>query len=217
MQPFPEESSTRVAQALGRSVRTPLEALRIILEDLEAGTADATALPAAVDTLRRVRRGVESIEEFFTTRAPRPIRCTIREIAHGVRDYLPEHLRTNLLIAIDTEPRELFVDGPMLVKSLAHLAANAIEASQSPVLLRVQESETGFAFSVVGHSECEFSYRRAVEPFQTNKRGHVGLGLTLATRDIGLLGGELVVRTGPSQATRFEVLLPAECTTAEAA
>jgi len=205
---LPEDSLPDVAEALDRSVRTPLEALRIILEDLAAGTTDHSALPGAVDSLCRVRRGVEAIEDYFHPAPPMPLTCTVREIAHGVRDWLPEHLSSHLLVALDTGAGELFVDGPMLVKCLAHLAANSIEASSSPVLLRVQKAGGGFTFSVVGHGHSSFSFKEAVQPFRTNKRGHVGLGLTLATRDVARLGGELTVRTGASRAIHFEVSVP---------
>jgi len=217
MQLLPQQPQSHIANALGRSVRTPLEALRIIIEDLVAGTADCSVLPAAIDTLQRVRRNVESVEEFFRMENPEPLLCTVREIAHGVRHYLPEEQRSRLLIALDANTDELFVDGPMLIKSLASIASNAIEASANPVLLRVQKQDKGFAFSIVGHSLEQFDFTDALQPFITEKRGHVGLGLTLAARTFELLGGELLVRTGASRATRFEAYIPNSLAKVEAA
>ncbi len=217
MQRLPEQPKPNIANALGRSVRTPLEALRIILEDLTAGTSDSSVLPAAIETLQRVRRSVESVEDYFDAKAPEPLHCTVREIAHGVRNYLPEEQRSRLLIALDAGSEELFIDGPMLVKSLANIASNSIEASSSPVLLRVGHQEGGFSFSIVGHSLKEFNLDDAIEPFATEKRGHVGLGLTVAARNFKRLGGELFVRTGPSRATRFEVFIPNTLASVEAA
>ena len=208
MQLLPEQSHPNVANALGRSVRTPLEALRIILEDLNAGTSDTSVLPAAIETLQRVRRSVESVEEYFRAERPEPLICTVREVAHGVRNYLSEEQRSSLLIALDANTDVLFVDSTMLVKSLANIAENCIEASAHPVLLRVQRQDAGFTFTIVGRSVKEFNFEEALEPFITEKRGHVGLGLTIAARNLERLGGELIVRTGSSRATRFEVFVP---------
>ncbi|MFT5284040.1 MAG: signal transduction histidine kinase [Planctomycetota bacterium] len=217
MQLLPEQPQPQVADALFRGVRTPLEALRIILEDLEAGTADHSVLPATIETLQRVRRNVESIEEYFQANVPHTMTCSVREIAYGVRNYLSSDQRVSLLIALDASDDEIRVDASMLIRSLAHLASNAIECSENPVLLRVQRNETGFSFSLVGHGQSLFNVADAAEPFASTKLGHVGLGLTLAIRDIQRLGGELQVRTGSAVSTRFVVQVPDSLSEVEAA
>ena len=217
MQLLPDKTQVQVAQALFRGVRTPLEALRIILEDLEAGTADHSVLPGIIDALQRVRRNVESVEQYFRPTEDRTMSVSVREIAYGVRDQLAETQRSSLLIALDANDDRLSVDAPILIRSLARLAANSIECSHNPVLLRVQRSDGGFNFSIVGHGQRAFNYFEAAQAFASTKHGHVGLGLTLAIRDIRQLGGDLEIRTGSSFSTRFEVSIPQGSKEVEAA
>jgi signal transduction histidine kinase len=210
----PGQPAPDLAAALGRSVRTPVEAIRIILEDLTRGTTDGDAMPAAIDTLARVRSTVQAIEDFYQPTSTYAMRCTLGEVTGGVRGSLSEAHRSRLMVALDAAPATLLIDGPLLVKSLVRLIDNALEADSAGVMLHVTGAvapgsrpnfprASSCTFSVVGRGGEPFDFDDMVRPFHSNKRGHVGLGLTLAARDVERLGGRLSLETSVSGATRF--------------
>lgn len=189
-------ASGDLASALARSVRTPVEALRIVLEDVERGSASSRAVPAAVDALARLSHSVRAIEDYFLPRAGAALACSLPEIVGGVRGSLPQTFRERLEVEVDGAPDKLFVDGPTLVKCLVRLVENALEAQPEAAVLRISCAGTGekgacCTFTVIDQGEAPFDFDLAVEPFQSTRRGHVGLGLTLAARDIARMGGEL--------------------------
>jgi signal transduction histidine kinase len=47
-------------------------------------------------------------------------------------------------------------------------------------------------------------------PFFSTKKGHDGMGLTVASRFIELHGGTLRIKSGEGEGTEVEILLPIE-------
>ena len=207
---------------MGRSVRTPVEALRIILEDVTRGSASDRAVDAAISTLGRVRKNVQAIEDYYQPASSRALRCTVGEIIGGVRGGLVESDAVRLLVAVDETHSELVVDGPLLVKSLVRLVENAMEAGSGAVMLHVDgprpdEGRAYCAFSVVSRGAEPFDLEDMARPFRSDKRGHLGLGLTLAARDATRMGGKLALESGRDGMTRFAIELDETCIAVEAA
>ena len=200
----PHDSDKELALALGRGIRTPVEALRIVLEDLESGTTSLDAMPGASDLLGRVQKSVLEIEEFCRPAQIESMTCTAAEIVGGVRNAFEQRDRMRLMIAVETPDQAIDTDETLLVRSLVRLVENGLEASAGVVMLHVSTTEGGLAFAVVDHGPGGLDLARDKEPFHTTKRGRVGLGLTLAARDIARLGGRLVAESRPGS-TRFLV------------
>jgi signal transduction histidine kinase len=209
-----------LAAALGRSVRTPVEALRIVLEDVARGTAGDGALDAAIETLVRLRRTVQAVEDYYRPATTRPLRCTPGEIIGDVRRSLTGPARSRLLVAVESAPAGLVVDGPLLVRSIVRLVENALEAGSGPVMLHVsgpRSADTACSFSIVGRGSEPFDLGEMSRPFRSERRGQLGLGLTLALRDVERIGGHLSVDAHPDGTTRFRVELDRACAAVEAA
>ena len=219
-----------LAAALAAAVCTPVDALRIVLEDIARGTTSGSALPTAADSLERVSRNVRAIENYYLPIGCQPLRCTLPEIMGGVRSSLAsvpeERLALSLDPALDPE-LQLLVDGPLLIASLVRLIDNGLEACDGSVTLHMSgpanplKPESRIAhvctFTIDDDGSTPFDFRDMVRPFRSRKRGHVGLGMTLADRDITRLGGLLTREAKPHGGTRFIVELDDSCSAKEAA
>ena len=98
-----------------------------------------------------------------------------------------------------------------LRQALINLLANAVKfTDQGGVTLTVtllQADVFNFMVADTGPGVTKDSTQRIFEPFsqaeEGNKKGGTGLGLTLATRQIELMGGHLEMDSQPNQGARF--------------
>lgn len=196
--------------ALLQGLNVPLSALRAFMEALgrEMNESDprSPALSGALEEVDRCVHAVQLLVEYSTPPRPMPLQCTVEEIVQGARKRLPAELRERLLIAREGGRRSIFVDGPLLAKSLSRLIQNGFESGSSWVLLRIRSNEDSTSFITINHDPRDgVDWEWAQSAFRTDKRDHMGLGLTLVKRDIGLMGGTLALSRTPLGETCADV------------
>lgn len=109
-------------------------------------------------------------------------------------------------------------DPYLLETALGHILQNALEAISGPGNVQVggclvSSGQRGAARIYVRDSGCGIPTRELPQvtvPFFSTKKGHDGLGLTLASRFIDFHGGTLCIRSGEGAGTEVEILLPME-------
>jgi len=204
-----EPSGPDLARAIERSLRTPVDALRASLKAIADGAGGDALRSGWVEELGRVAKSLTALIEYAEPPEPMPLRCSAEEIAGAARDALPTEVRDRVWLARDDERQELYADAPLVVKCLLRLLENAAEAGSYATLLRVHADGETATFTVVSRgSRGRFDLGWALEPFHTNKANHIGLGLTLARRDVEVLGGVLELEQTERGDTRATVRLP---------
>lgn len=195
-------------------MQTPLQALQAALESVGVGQINEAerdvVLRCAIEELRKLRRNVDALVEYTAPPTPVPMRCRVGEILLTVREQVGLESRSRLLVACDDHAPELMVDGPLLVRSLRRVVENALEAGSDQVLFASRDGGSGRTFAVMNNCPSQtLDPRDGAASFASTKTDHIGLGLTLAKRDLELMGGSLTVRRTFGGRTLVWAQLPA--------
>ncbi len=128
-----------------------------------------------------------------------PLRITLRELGLGaaVQSLVHQHDCENSCHTVyvpEIDEQRITADLKLLNRSVFEVLRNAHEASgNGQVSLRwcVADSRATILIKNTGEiAENDFD-STFVQPFQTTKSGHAGLGLTIARRYVGYLGGTM--------------------------
>jgi len=108
---------------------------------------------------------------------------------------------------------ELYIDRDQIGKVVTNLILNAIEASPQDAPIEVVTSESGgFAIVSVVDRGCgmteEFMNKSLFKPFQTTKKGGLGIGMFQSKLIVEAHGGRLSVSSFPAKGTTFQIMLP---------
>jgi two-component system sensor histidine kinase HydH len=113
--------------------------------------------------------------------------------------------RHGVTIAVDLPPDlPPCAAHPLLLDQLlASLVANAVEAmpqgGQLTIGARAAGERVSLSIADTGAGMSEAELARAFQPFQSKKRGELGLGLPLAAQITRRLGGGLELRSEPGR------------------
>lgn len=108
------------------------------------------------------------------------------------------------------------VDPDQAATALSNVVQNAIEAtvSEDDIAIRIDLSETGdaveIAVSDTGEGMRPETLSRATEAFFSTRKGHAGVGLTLAAGVIRRYGGQLEIESHVRRGTTVRVTIPLE-------
>ena len=200
--------------ALSQGLDIPLLALRVAMESLNKALVrdgdSSLILSGALDEVDRLERNVRELVEFASEPTPMPLRCTVTEILLSARHGLRPELRGRVIMAHPEESSTLQVDGPLLARSLRRFLENAFEAGAEQVLMIARRGPHGTRFTVVDDAPQRFDAEWAVPAFRSTKRNHLGLGLSLAERDIALLDGTIEFSSGHRGGKFVTVTIPDE-------
>ena len=213
--------------ALSRTLRAPLDGLRISMEalienfaqpsfDAEAGTR---TLEAAIEQVGRIARDVDALIAYARPRELAPLRCTLDELVHSTLSALPAALRARVRVNCRKPGKGLFVDGPLLASCLAHVIESSLEVSQEHewLLLEVRRTDNGdgtgqrTAFRIFNGGAGSI-LGPTTDREDTPQGAHLGLGESLARRDLERMGSRLKLETdGEIQHLVVEVPDQVEC------
>lgn len=213
-----------MAEVLGG---TPLsEEQRRYLKSLEGSALTLLALvEQAVDYSR-----LEAGETALARRA-----FSVRQLVGEVMSPLAERARTKglrLAAQVQTELPDGYVGDPDRLRQALHaLADNAVKfTARGEVTLRAREARPGkgepagvvFEVRDTGGGVPPREQERIFQPFEqgdnssTKLHGGMGLGLSLAARLVGLMGGQIICESDEGKGSTFRVAVPLEASAAPA-
>lgn len=180
-------------------LRTPLTALRLRLENLEAGGADVEAALAEVERLARLVDDLLALARADASESP-AVALPVSEVVEArVAAWSPLAAERGLRLTADAEgaPRAR-VSRDRLEQVLDNLLANALDASSTggAVEIRVERRDGWIEIHVVDHGpgltpeEREHAFAR----FWRGASGGSGLGLAIVKRLVEVDGGEVELR-----------------------
>lgn len=205
-------SSTDLALGLARGLSTPAAALRCALNDLCNPQLPESEKRAV---MQAAARGLERLEdnlgELISYLAPLDPKCDgdrLSLLLHSSLTGLPRNERARVWVAYEADARQCVFEGDSLlaIRSLTRLLQNALEASPADVLVQVTRSADQLQLQILSRSTGgPFSFDWSSEAFHSTKRGQLGLGLTLARRDLEQMGARLHVERSDNGWTRTRV------------
>ena len=146
--------------------------------------------------------------ELAAQPVPLPLSCSLEEIVSAARGGLTPEQRRRVLAARTEPGAAILVDGPLLSACLRRLIENALEATDGLVLLVARREREHASFSVVDDAPGGLGPDWRLVPFHSTKPNHLGLGLTLTRRDVGLLNGRLEFLSTPGSGTCVRITVP---------
>lgn len=169
-----------VGSVLDRRFQQTLRALRASLETIVQGSDAGMGLAIVRGVLANVvelGRTVDDLLELVQPATVRPMRCSIEEVVDGALAPLDLEERGRVLLAVDPQRWDLFVDGPELSRCLMRLVRSGLASCSSQVLVHARSDGATTTFAVI-HDRPDL---QSVE----------GLDHQLAARGAERLGGEL--------------------------
>jgi len=206
-------TTPELGTALERGLGQPIHALRASMESLagafDLGDPRTAALDSALSEVTRIGRSVSDLLDYAHPPEPCPLECSIDEVLYSARFQLPHGLWSHLFIARDKSfcMDRLFVDGPVLARSIARLVQSTISVSaargdvEASLMLRATV-EHGRAVFTITMQHTSDPVRQQADP--------TGLCHSIAQRDLGVIGCTLEERTTPSGDLAFRIQLPSD-------
>ncbi len=209
----PATDRALLERSLQAGLGIPVAALRASVEglcsELRGLRPSPAAIPGVLEEVERLGRNVAGLVELARPAEPRPISCRLEEILRSASRAFVPFRRPRLVLARTERGAAVVTDGPLLARALERLVENGLEASdEDDVLLVARREPERVRFAVLNRSRGWLDPQWAMQPFHTTKPNRLGLGLTLAERDVRALGGRLRIETSALGDVRAEVLVP---------
>jgi signal transduction histidine kinase len=201
---------------LGNNLFSISSAVDDLLDDQDLGDDQRQILEGILDDVTQISRAVQKLRQLGKRPEPDLVPVAPAELislavtAVGARVAGAVELRQS---DCDTLPAVL-ADRKLVSNALCSLIRNAAEASEpgGTVTISAQICRDGQCIGIAvadqGKGVPEWARERIFEPYHTTKTGHLGLGLTLARRDVALHGGTISLASGEQGGSVFTVQLP---------
>jgi len=210
-----------MAAQLAHEIRNPLGSIRGSAQMLvgEPGLSDEQGRLLAIIS-RESKRLSDTLNRFlFQARSPEKPRdvVDIRPLVEGAVTLLRSGAevkdRHEVRFEADSGPHLCLADADQVAQVFWNLARNGLEAMPGgghlEVRLRRSGEEVVFTVRDHGRGMGREEQRKMFTPFHTQTPMGTGLGLAIVYRIVREHGGDISVRSVPSEGTEVEVRLPA--------
>lgn len=205
-----EAFAPELSQAVASGISVPLSALRASMESLahalDVDDPRASVLTGALDEVVRMGRNVQALLDLTHPPCLRPLDCTRDEIALGAVQSLGKERAARVLLAVENGDARLFVDGPLLSRSLSHLIETGLSETSHPVLVSARATADGHLFTVLYVEPSKPASERSSTSESVD--APTSLGLALAQREIRRMHGQLTRLCTPSRQIVWIATLP---------
>jgi signal transduction histidine kinase len=188
------------------------------MDALEHEVSSTEPVKAYIDIIKRnVDRISNLIRELLESSRPAAVDLQLVSTSHitnTVRVNTLDRFRLReVSLEIAGRDHQIQADPVQFATALTNIVINALEAIRTEngkVQLIVDTSEGGIRFQIIdnGIGMTEEEQELLFDPFYTNKKGGIGLGLTLALNIIEAHKGSIEVRSSKGKGSVFEILIP---------
>ncbi|RYE16204.1 MAG: hybrid sensor histidine kinase/response regulator, partial [Sphingobacteriales bacterium] len=209
----------RLVRTLAHEVRNPLNNITLSVEQMQQEQQDDNAMLYLDIIYRNSHRISDLIGELLNSSKPTeiamvavPIQHVLDNVINATIDRLTlKHIK--LRVNYPDEPLYVEADGEKLMLALLNIVINAVEAmEEGKGLLDITLiSEGGQAILRIADNGCgisEENISRLFEPYFTQKRNGVGLGLAFTLNIVQAHNGHIEVTSQPQVGTQFTVTFP---------
>lgn len=208
----------RLMAIVAHEIRNPLLNIQLGLDALRGRLS---LDEADMEVLGEIQHGVslvdDTINELLEYARPLRLEYVSQPIAEIVQQALEALAPTLDNIAIDvkleSDKREISVDGPKITRVLMNVLANAAEAMPEGGTLKILSKSSGprklsLSISDTGHGMSAETLNNLFQPFYTTKVTGTGLGLANAKKAIEAHHGSISVKSKPNRGTTVKIILP---------
>lgn len=209
----------RLVRTLAHEVRNPLNNITLSVEQMQQEIKDETALTYLDIILRNSRRISDLISELLSTSRPTeivqqeyPLQSILDEVISSAIDRLTLK-RIKLKLQYPDNALRIVADKEKLKIALLNIIINAIEAMEEQVgILSVNLFDRDqYAVLKITDNGCgisEENISRLFEPYFTQKRNGVGLGLAFTLNIIQAHKANVEVSSKEGEGTTFTITFP---------
>lgn len=209
----------RLVRTIAHEVRNPLNNITLSVEQMQQEKVDEQSSLYLNIIQRNGRRISDLISELLNTSRPTEITLQ-REILQNILDEVISSSidsltlkRLKMQVNYVHDAVEIMADREKLKMALLNIVVNAIEAMQEDtgklsISLEQTEYHAIVAISDNGSGISEENISRLFEPYFTQKRNGVGLGLTFTLNILQAHRAHIDVTSQPGQGTTFTIHFP---------
>ena len=218
------EAWAEMARQVAHDIKNPLTPLQLSAEHLrrvhhDRGTPLSPVLEQCVDTILLQVRMLRQISSEFAsfasapTARPTPVDLAglVDEVIGGYRIGLPSNVRVESEVAAGLP--QVLIDRTLLGRGMINIIENALHAMPSGGTVsvradRIDPSWVRVALADTGVGMDAAAMARLFEPYFSTKAAGTGLGLTIAKRNVELMGGRIRVESQKGAGTTVSLDLP---------
>lgn len=212
--------SGRMARMIAHEVRNPLTNINLALGELteiNKGNEEAYTFEAMIS--RNTKRISTLIDDLLKSARPselEKVSSHLQEIINSAIEFCQDRielLEVKLIKDIPDEPIEGRWDPEKLKIALVNIMINAIEAMnevKSPTLeisLSLEDESKMITITDNGKGMDEETQNSLYEPFFTNRKNGMGLGMTATLNIISMHKGKIQVQSEVGRGTAFKIIL----------
>ena len=209
----------RLVRTIAHEVRNPLNNITLSVEQMQQDVKDEQ-MQLYMDIIKRNGKRINDlISELLNTSRPsdnRLERETFQNILDEVIAASIDRLtlkRIKLQVSYPNNELEILADAEKLKLALLNIVINAVEAmDEMEGMLTISLQQTNnMAVLVISDNGCgisEENISRLFEPYFTQKRNGVGLGLTFTLNILQAHKANIEVTSAPGTGTSFNITFP---------
>ncbi len=209
----------RLVRTIAHEVRNPLNNITLSIEQMQQDIKDEGMQLYMNIIQRNGRRISDLISELLNTSRPSENTLERQTLQHILDDVIAASIdrltlkRIKLQVSYPNDEQHIMADKEKLKLALLNIVINAVEAMEEQTgQLSISLQHTGsFAVLAISDNGCgisEENISRLFEPYFTQKRNGVGLGLTFTLNILQAHKANIEVSSQPGQGTTFTITFP---------
>ena len=222
------EAWAEMARQVAHDIKNPLTPIQLSAEhaqrvNLDRGRPLSPALDdcmtAILSQVRILRQISSEFSSFASSPTARPESVDLGALLDEVAEPYRTALASRVTLLVDAQPGlpPVFIDRTLFARALTNVMENALHAMPGGGALTIRASvqdEASAPPSVVvavtdtGMGMDAEALARIFEPYFSTKATGTGLGLTIARRNVELLGGTIAVQSARGEGTTVTMTLP---------
>lgn len=209
----------RLVRTIAHEVRNPLNNITLSVEQMQQDIKDESMQLYMNIIQRNGKRISDLISELLNTSRPSEITLEKQTLQNILDDVIAASIdrltlkRIKLQLSYPNNIQLVFADREKLKLALLNVVINAIEAmeeqtGQLSISLQNQDSNVLLTISDNGCGISDENISRLFEPYFTQKRNGVGLGLTFTLNILQAHKANIEVSSEPGKGTTFAITFP---------
>jgi PAS domain S-box-containing protein len=209
----------RLVRTIAHEVRNPLNNIMLSVEQIQQDLKDEGMQLYMNIIQRNCKRISDLISELLNTSRPSEITLEKQALQNVLDDVIAASIdrltlkKIKLQVSYPNHELQVMADREKLKLALLNIVINAIEAMQETkgqlsISLQQQNNDAVLTIADNGSGINEENISRLFEPYFTQKRNGVGLGLTFTLNILQAHKGNIEVSSQPEKGTTFTITFP---------
>lgn len=209
----------KMAAGVAHELRNPLSSIKglavILKKSFSAESREAATAEILVGEVERLNRSISELLDYAKPARLNREEVNVSEIVEKTASLIEgdaESYNVQIQLELDSDLPAVHVDRDKVNQVFLNLFLNAVQAMPNGGLLRVTAGwEEPWVVVTVwdnGVGIEDESLQKVFDPYFTTKNDGTGLGLSLSNKCIEEHGGQLKIKSSPSEFTQVRVLLP---------